>query len=119
MKPGDVSRVAVIGCGTMGNGIAHVFAQAGYEVSLIDIVGTIEKNLSRMVKREKISEDDKRATLGRIAVGTDLEAAKTAQLVVEAATENPGIKFDIFRRLDADGAPETKASYSFSVSYRG
>ncbi|MDR7128211.1 3-hydroxybutyryl-CoA dehydrogenase [Algoriphagus sp. 4150] len=104
-----MKNISVIGSGTMGNGIAHVFAQHGYEVSLIDIkqdfldkaMATIHKNLDRQVGKELISEDDKRATLGRIATFTDLEAGvKSADLVVEAATENMEIKLDLFRQID-------------------
>src|SRR5690554_91782 len=92
-----IKKVAVIGAGTMGNGIAHVFAQFGYEVSLVDIsqdslgrgMATIEKNLDRMVSKEKISAEDKAATLGRLKTFTSTEErVKTADLIVEAATEN-------------------------------
>ncbi len=93
----------------MGNGIAHVFAQHGYAVSLVDIkqefldkaVSTIAKNLDRQVSKELISEEDKKATLARIEVFTDLKAGiKSADLVVEAATENMEIKLDLFRQID-------------------
>ena len=94
-------KVAVIGAGTMGNGIAHTFAQCGYKVSLIDIsedslergVKTIEKNLDRMVKREKISEQDKQGTLSNITTFTAMtDGVVGVDLVVEAATENMDIK---------------------------
>ena len=93
----------------MGNGIAHVFAQHGYEVSLIDIkqelldkaLATITKNLDRQVGKGLISEDEKFASLGRIKTFTELEnGVKSADLVVEAATENMEIKLDLFRQLD-------------------
>lgn len=109
-----MKNITVIGAGTMGNGIAHVFAQSGYAVSLVDIsqesldkgMATISKNLDRMVKKEKISEADKAATLANITTFTALsEGAKDADLVVEAATENVDLKLKIFKDLDAI-APE-------------
>lgn len=104
-----IKNVAVIGAGTMGNGIAHVFAQFGYNVSLIDVaqasldkgVATITKNLDRMVAKEKISENDKTDTLSRIKTFTALEeGVKNVDLVVEAATENSDLKLKIFQQLD-------------------
>ncbi len=104
-----MKNIAVIGAGTMGNGIAHVFAQSGYEVALIDVsekalekaLATIGKNLDRLVKKEKISEADKSATLGRITSFSDLKSGvKNADLVVEAATENEKIKLEIFKQID-------------------
>ncbi len=106
-----MQHISVIGSGTMGNGIAHVFAQNGYNVSLIDInqdaldkaITTIGKNLDRMVAKEKITADDKAATLANITTFTSLaEGVKTADLVVEAATENKELKFKIFRDMDAN-----------------
>ena len=102
-------KIAVIGAGTMGNGIAHTFAQSGYEVSLIDIsadslqrgMNTIEKNLDRMIKREKISEDDKQNTLNKITAFSSMnDGLSGVDLVVEAATENIDIKLKIFSQLD-------------------
>jgi len=102
-------NVAVIGSGTMGNGIAHVFAQHGFSVSLIDIsqpaldraLGTITKNLDRQVAKGSLSEDDKTGTLGRLRTFTSLEEGVAgAGLVVEAATENVELKLQIFRDLD-------------------
>ena len=102
-------KIAVIGAGTMGNGIAHTFAQSGYEVSLIDVsadslergMNTIEKNLDRMLKREKISEDDKQTTLDKITTYTSMnDGVSGVDLVVEAATENMDIKLKIFSQLD-------------------
>ena len=90
-----MKHIAVIGAGTIGNGIAHVFAQSGFEVTLIDVqeaalaraLKTIEKNLDRLIKKEKISEAEKSATLNRIAISTELAAGVAkAELVVEAAT---------------------------------
>ncbi len=104
-----MKNIAVIGAGTMGNGIAHVFAQTGYNVSLIDLseknlekgIATISKNLDRMVAKEKISQADKEATLGRIKVHTSMqEGVKGVELVVEAATENVDLKLKIFEDLD-------------------
>ena len=102
-------KIAVIGAGTMGNGIAHTFAQSGYEVSLIDVsadslergMNTIEKNLDRMLKREKISEDDKQTTLDKITTYTSInDGVSGVDLVVEAATENMDVKLKIFSQLD-------------------
>lgn len=105
-----MKNVAVIGSGTMGNGIAHTFAQFGYKVSLIDIsqanldrgLATIGKNLDRQVAKEAITEADKNATLGNITTFTSMEeGVKGVELVVEAATENVELKLNIFKQLDA------------------
>lgn len=104
-----MKNIAVIGAGTMGNGIAHTFAQSGFKVQLIDIsesalkkgVDTISKNLDRMVAKEKITETDKARTLSNITTYTDISAGvEYAGLVVEAATENVDLKLSIFRQLD-------------------
>tara|TARA_R110000850_G_scaffold277086_1_gene422448 strand:+ start:194251 stop:195138 length:888 start_codon:yes stop_codon:yes gene_type:complete len=104
-----MKNVAVIGAGTMGNGIAHTFAQSGYKVQLIDVseeslkrgMATITKNLDRMLAKEKISEEDKKNTLANITTFTDMEdGVEYASLVVEAATENVDLKLKIFRDLD-------------------
>ncbi len=104
-----MKNVTVIGAGTMGNGIAHVFAQSGYQVSLVDIsqnsldraLATIEKNLMRMLKKEKITESEKDQTLANITTYTALkDGVKNADLVVEAATENIDIKLSIFKDMD-------------------
>ncbi len=104
-----MKNVTVIGAGTMGNGIAHVFAQKGYEVNLFDLsekslergLSTIAKNLDRQVAKEIISEEEKTATLQRISTFTEMKSAvSSADLVVEAATENWKIKAQIFRDLD-------------------
>ena len=111
-----MKNVAVIGAGTMGNGIAHTFAQSGYKVQLIDIsedslkkgMATISKNLDRMVAKEKISEDDKNNTLDNITTFTEIsEGVKDASLVVEAATENTELKLKIFRHLDQSTSEDT------------
>ncbi len=118
-------NVAVIGGGTMGNGIAHVFAQCGNDVTLIDVsqecldrgLKFIEKNLGRQVKKEKITQDEATATLGRINGVTDLGAAKDAELVVEAVFESFEVKKDIFTKLDEVCAPDTiLASNTSSIS---
>ena len=104
-----MTNIAVIGSGTMGNGIAHVFAQSGYTVSLIDIsqdaldraLATIQKNLDRQIKKELISEEDKASTLQHITTFTSMEeGVKDVDLVVEAATENIDLKLKIFKDLD-------------------
>ncbi|WP_178986945.1 3-hydroxyacyl-CoA dehydrogenase family protein [Winogradskyella helgolandensis] len=104
-----MKNIAVIGAGTMGNGIAHTFAQSGFNVQLIDIsedslkrgMDTISRNLDRMVAKEKISEDNKSTTLGNITTFTSTEdGVKNADLVVEAATENIDLKLKIFKQLD-------------------
>jgi 3-hydroxybutyryl-CoA dehydrogenase len=101
-------KIAVVGAGQMGNGIAHVFAQSGFPVTMIDVSqaaldkgrSTIEKNLDRQVKKGSIGEADKTSALERIAVGTTTDAAADASLIVEAATENRDLKFKIFSDLD-------------------
>ncbi len=111
-----MKNIAIIGAGTMGNGIAHTFAQFGYTVQLIDIsdasldkgMATITKNLDRMVAKGKISEDDKLATLANITTFTSTEnGVKNADLVVEAATENKALKLKIFKNLDEICAKDT------------
>jgi 3-hydroxybutyryl-CoA dehydrogenase len=104
-----VSRVAVIGAGTLGNGIAHVFAQHGWETALVDVapdaltraLKTIDANLQRLVKKGTLTAEQSADTLRRIKTGTSLDVVKDADFVVEAATEQPEIKFKIFRELDA------------------
>ncbi|GGI58389.1 3-hydroxyacyl-CoA dehydrogenase family protein [Winogradskyella haliclonae] len=109
-----MKNVAVIGAGTMGNGIAHTFAQSGFKVQLIDIseaslkrgMDTIAKNLDRMVAKEKITEAEKSETLGNIETFTSIaEGVEYASLVVEAATENLDLKLKIFKELD-EACPE-------------
>ena len=109
-----MQKVTVIGAGTMGNGIAHVFAMNGYHVALGDVsrealdkgIATIEKNLARMVAKEKISQQDQEATLQRISTFTDTaQGVREAELVVEAATENVDLKLKIFKEMDQH-APE-------------
>src|SRR5207248_3151819 len=108
-----VSRVAVVGAGTMGNGIAHVFAQDGWDTALIDVapgllervIGIIRANLERQVKKGTLTAEQRDATLGRIRTASTLDAVADAELVVEAATEQPDVKFRIFRDLDRLAPP--------------
>ena len=118
-------RVAVIGAGQMGNGIAHVFAQAGIPVTMIDVSEdalrrgreTIEKNMDRQVKKNTLSADDRQAALGRIATSIDLGAVGNATVVIEAATENTDLKFRIFGDLDRIAPPGAiLASNTSSIS---
>ncbi len=101
-------KIAVVGAGQMGNGIAHVFAQSGFPVTMIDVSeqalekgrATIEKNLDRQVKKGSLDEAKKSETLGRIQLQPSLDAAADASLIIEAATENRDLKFRIFSDLD-------------------
>jgi 3-hydroxybutyryl-CoA dehydrogenase len=111
-----MKNIAVIGSGTMGNGIAHTFAQFGYQVALIDVseaaleraIQTIGKNLDRQVAKAALSESDKANTLANITCFTSIkEGAAQADLVVEAATENSDLKLQIFKDLDEICRPET------------
>lgn len=108
-------HVSVIGAGTMGNGITHVFAQYGYHVTMIDVsqealdrgMATISKNLERMVAREKISSLDRDMTLSRILTSTQIETSvRDSALVIEAATENADLKLKIFKGLNEFCRPE-------------
>lgn len=121
-----MKNIAVIGAGTMGNGIAHVFAQNGFKVNLIDIseealqkaLATISKNLDRMISKEKITPSDKTATLENITTHTDLNSGvANVELVVEAATENVDLKLKIFEQLST-ATPENVilASNTSSIS---
>lgn len=122
----SMQNVAVIGAGTMGNGIAHTFAQFGYTVSLIDVsqasldkgIATITKNLDRQVAKEVISEVDKTTTLANIKTFTSMEeGVKNVELVVEAATENRDLKLKIFADLDKFTHPDViLASNTSSIS---
>ena len=105
-----MNNITIIGAGTMGNGIAHAFAQKNYSVTIVDIsedslergISTISKNLDRMVAKEKITNDDKANTLNNIKITTDFEfGVKDSDLVVEAATENIDLKLKIFKDLDS------------------
>jgi len=122
----NITKVVVVGAGTMGNGIAHVFAQYGFSVTLNDIndqfiakgLSTIKGNLDRQIKKGTLSQTDADATVGRIKTSTNLsQAAASADFVVEAATENKAIKHEIFRTLDASSPSHTiLASNTSSIS---
>ena len=109
-----MSKVAVVGAGTMGNGIAHVFAQHGWDTALIDVskdalargVETIKKNLERQERKGVIGHQVSVDTIGRIKTNTSLEAAKEVEIVVEAATEDLHIKFQVFEDLDRLAPPD-------------
>lgn len=121
-----MQHISVIGAGTMGNGIAHVFAQHGFQVNLIDVspaalekaLATISKNLDRQVAKGSLTEADKAATLGRITTVTELDkGVVSADLVVEAATENIDLKLSIFGNIDAVApAKAILASNTSSIS---
>ncbi len=120
-----MKQAAVIGAGTMGNGIAHVFAQYGWSVTLIDISAqalekarqTIQSNLDRQAKKGTIPSDAPPQILGRIQTATSLDAAAAANFVVEAATENPPVKFALFETLDRVCAADViLASNTSSIS---
>jgi 3-hydroxybutyryl-CoA dehydrogenase len=120
-----IERVGVIGAGTMGNGIAHVFARSGFNVVLCDVeqrfldrgLATISKNLDREVAKSKITPDDKTATLTRISSALDRAKLADCDLVVEAATEKFEIKSEIFRDLDRIAKPDViLASNTSSIS---
>lgn len=121
----DIKNISVIGSGTMGNGIAHTFAQFGYNVTLIDIkkefldkgIDTITKNLDRQVKKATLTEDQKTATLSNIKSSVSLSDAKDSELVIEAATENISVKKNIFEQLDKSCKSEAiLASNTSSIS---
>lgn len=114
MGTGAIQKIGIIGAGQMGNGIAHVAALSGFDVTLSDVndeavakgMATIQSNLARMLRKERITQADVDAALGRIQTGTTLDVHAQADLVVEAATENPTIKFQIFRDLDTAVGPD-------------
>lgn len=107
-------RIAVVGAGQMGNGIAHVFAQSGYPVTMIDVSrealergqATIRKNLDRQVKKGTITPEASEETLGRVTLDESLQSARDASLVIEAATENSDLKYRIFADLDRTANPD-------------
>ncbi len=118
-------RIAVVGAGQMGNGIAHVFAQSGFPVSMIDVSqtaldkgrATIEKNLDRQVKKGSLSAEAPPEILGRVSLETELDASSGAALIIEAATENVDLKYKIFGELDRIADPEAiLASNTSSIS---
>jgi 3-hydroxybutyryl-CoA dehydrogenase len=118
-------RVAVVGAGQMGNGIAHVFAQSGFPVTMIDVAqtaldkgrSTIEKNLDRQIKKGSLDLAKRDEILGRIRTATSTDAVGDANLIVEAASEDRGLKFKIFQRLDLAAPPASiLASNTSSIS---
>ena len=121
-----MNKIAIIGAGTMGNGIAHVFAQNGYEVSLIDIsqnalekaIATITKNLDRLLSKEKITTEVKENTLKNMSIYTSIsEGVQNADLIVEAATENLDLKLKIFKQIDEEAPKDAiLASNTSSIS---
>ncbi len=120
-----MNRVAVVGAGTMGNGIAHVFAQHGWDTALIDVapgllervLATIRANFERQVKKGTVTAEQRDAALARIRTAATLDAVADADLVVEAATEQPDVKFKIFRDLDRLAPPAAiLASNTSSIS---
>ena len=120
-----MKRAAVVGAGTMGNGIAHVFAQHGWDVALIDsaptaldkATATIKGNLERQVKKGSLPPEAPAQILGRISTGSKLDPAAGAEIVVEAASENPAVKFSLFEQLDRIAAPAAVlASNTSSIS---
>ncbi len=121
----SIQRVGVIGAGTMGNGIAHVFAQHGFQVNLVDVkeefltrgMQTIAGNLDRMIRKEKIDEEEKKKTLSHIETGTDLAVMQRVDFIVEAATEAREIKLALFHDLDEIAGPAViLASNTSSIS---
>ncbi|MFL5540427.1 MAG: 3-hydroxybutyryl-CoA dehydrogenase [Longimicrobiaceae bacterium] len=122
---GEIRKVAVVGAGTMGNGIVHVFAQNGFDVTMIDVRAealeqarkTITGNFDRQIRKGTLAEADRDAALARISTETDLAAVADADLVIEAATENTELKFRIFEQLDAAApAHAILASNTSSIS---
>ena len=118
-------RIAVLGAGQMGNGIAHVFAQSGFAVTMIDISSdaltrgrsTIAANLDRQIKKGALPAGDKDAILGRVATATSMNAVGDAAIVIEAVTENRDLKFKIFADLDRQAKPGAiLASNTSSIS---
>jgi 3-hydroxybutyryl-CoA dehydrogenase len=118
----QIRKIGVIGAGTMGNGIAQVFAQSGYEVRLADAVapaldrarGTIEKSLGKFVEKGKLTPEDRDAALGRLTAGTDVAALADVDFVVEAIAENVDAKRDLFGQLDTITRPEVILSSNTS-----
>jgi len=120
-----MGRVAVVGAGTMGNGIAHVFAQHGWDVALLDVApaplvaaaATIRANLDRQIKKGTLTAEQRDAALSRISTGTDLKAVAGSELVVEAASESEPVKFALFSELDRLATPGAiLASNTSSIS---
>jgi 3-hydroxybutyryl-CoA dehydrogenase len=122
---GDIERVGVVGAGTMGNGIAHILALAGMNVDLVDVDAvaleraraTIDKNLDRQIAKEKITADEAAGTLARLSTGADLGVLGSDEVVIEAATENPDLKFSLFRSIgDVAAGDALLATNTSSIS---
>jgi 3-hydroxybutyryl-CoA dehydrogenase len=119
---GNITRIGVVGAGTMGNGIAQVFAQSGFEVRLCDMVpaaierarGSIEKSLGKFVEKGKLTAPDRDAALGRLSTGSDLDALADVDYVVEAIAETVEAKTEVFTRLDAITRPHVILSSNTS-----
>lgn len=118
-------KIGVLGAGTMGNGISQAFSVCGHDVIMVDItqaaldrgLGTIANSLDRLIKKEKISDDDKNAALAKITTSLDITALANCDLIIEAATEQMELKLDLFRHLDALAKPEAiLASNTSSIS---
>ncbi len=121
----NITRIGVVGAGTMGNGIAQVFTQAGFDVRLVDAAApaleraraAIEKSLARFVEKGKLTAVDRDRALGRLAAGTDIDALADTDFVVEAIVEDPGIKRELFARLGRITRPDViLASNTSSIS---
>jgi 3-hydroxybutyryl-CoA dehydrogenase len=121
----EFKKIGVVGAGTMGNGITQAFAVAGYDVTMIDVaeaalqkaVATISASLDRLIKKDKMTADEKAAAMGRIKAASDMATLKDCDLIVEAATENLELKLKIFRQLDGLAPAETVlASNTSSIS---
>jgi 3-hydroxybutyryl-CoA dehydrogenase len=121
----EISSVAIIGAGTMGSGIAQACAVAGLATTVVDVsdaalkrgVSTIASSLDRLIKKDKLTSADRDAALARVASSTDYAALRDADLVIEAATENPSLKFDVLRKADAASKPDALfASNTSSIS---
>src|SRR5436190_6110654 len=130
MTDREIRRVGVIGAGTMGNGIAQVFAQSGYEVTLADAIpaaldrakSTIEKSLAKFVEKGKMTAPDRDAALGRLQTSSSIDALGAVDYVVEAIAENVEAKRDVFARLDAITKPDvilTSNTSSISITTLG
>lgn len=121
----EFKKIGVVGAGTMGNGITQAFAVAGYDVTMTDVaeaalqkaVNTISASLDRLIKKDKMTADEKAAAMGRVKTASDVAALKDCDLIVEAATENLELKLKIFRQLDSLAPAETVlASNTSSIS---
>ncbi|MEW5890017.1 MAG: 3-hydroxybutyryl-CoA dehydrogenase [Pseudomonadota bacterium] len=121
----EFKKIGVVGAGTMGNGITQAFAVAGYDVTMTDVaeavlqkaVATISASLDRLIKKDKMTADEKAAAMGRVKTASDVAALKDCDLIVEAATENLELKLKIFRQLDGLAPAETVlASNTSSIS---